>query len=326
MTEEPVSVVFIDRLWRHDISLEEQVASQSRLLQELRDRKVPFIYSLDDNLLDLNINAGERPWPDMRQRMICRRFIREAACVMVSTSYLAERIAGLAKKVAYFPNQIDERLFDVGRDNDSVVLESTKTFGYMGTFTHFDDLISISQPLRSFLVQNPDSKFEVVGIGDPELIKTLLPLDNVFIKSVPQEAVDYPQFAKWMASNLKWDFALAPLRRSTFNDCKSDIKFLDYAACGIPGIFSNVPAYSSTVRHEVNGLIVDESLENWEHAINQLGNDGHLVKKLGINAKAEVLQTRSLASHASRWADLAREIAESVKGTEKRTSKKDPLQ
>ena len=44
-----------------------------------------------------------------------------------------------------------------------------------------------------------------------------------------------------------YDFGLAPLVRGRFNDCKSGIKVLDYAALGLPTMASAVPAYVESI-------------------------------------------------------------------------------
>jgi len=50
---------------------------------------------------------------------------------------------------------------------------------------------------------------------------------------------EYPQYVK----NLDTDFGIAPLEDNVFNACKSNIKMLEYTACGIPAVYSNVEPY-----------------------------------------------------------------------------------
>jgi hypothetical protein len=54
-----------------------------------------------------------------------------------------------------------------------------------------------------------------------------------------QPVFEYPQYVK----NLDVDFGIAPLEDNVFNACKSNIKMLEYTACGIPGVYSNVEPY-----------------------------------------------------------------------------------
>lgn len=54
-----------------------------------------------------------------------------------------------------------------------------------------------------------------------------------------QPVFEYPQYVK----NLDVDFGIAPLEDNVFNACKSNIKMLEYTACGVPGVYSNVEPY-----------------------------------------------------------------------------------
>ena len=56
--------------------------------------------------------------------------------------------------------------------------------------------------------------------------------------------VEYPAFVRWMARELKWDLAVAPLCDDVFTRAKSDIKALDYAGLGVPAVYSNVGPYA----------------------------------------------------------------------------------
>ena len=56
-----------------------------------------------------------------------------------------------------------------------------------------------------------------------------------------------------------WDVAVAPLHDTAFNRCKSDLKFLEYAALGLPGIYSDVVPYKHAVRHEETGLLTENT-------------------------------------------------------------------
>ena len=47
-----------------------------------------------------------------------------------------------------------------------------------------------------------------------------------------------------MAISKEMDFAVAPLVKNKMNLCKSFIKYLDYSALGLPGIYSNISPYS----------------------------------------------------------------------------------
>lgn len=60
------------------------------------------------------------------------------------------------------------------------------------------------------------------------------------IKFIPwQNIFNYPRTIK----DIEPDICIAPLEDNVFNSCKSNIKMLEYTACGSPGVYSNVEPY-----------------------------------------------------------------------------------
>jgi glycosyltransferase involved in cell wall biosynthesis len=303
VTQEDVDVVIIERLWRGDLTPHRQ----SRLLMALARRAVPYVYSLDDNLLDLNLEAGRPQSPSPSQRNLVREFIRSAAGVIVSTEPLAERIASLNRHVVVVPNQIDETLYaePVPRDRtgDGVVI------GYMGTYSHLEDLMMIAQPLRRLLGRHRGQvRLELVGVASRAELLAMFPGGQVRVLQVPGSAVRYPEFVQWMQKTIRWDFALAPLEINGFTRSKSDIKMLDYGILGIPGLFSRAPAYEHTVQHEVTGLLVKNHVGDWAAALERMVDAPALRTELAASVRQHVRASRTLSGHAFEWVDALRTI------------------
>jgi glycosyltransferase involved in cell wall biosynthesis len=49
----------------------------------------------------------------------------------------------------------------------------------------------------------------------------------------------YPQYVK----SINADIGIAPLEFNLFNECKSNIKALEFTACGMPGVYTNIEPY-----------------------------------------------------------------------------------
>ncbi|MER9639800.1 methyltransferase domain-containing protein [Mesorhizobium sp. M0239] len=312
LPDDAADVVVVDRLWRQDLDAGRQASAQAALFSELEHRRIPLVYALDDNLLDLNSEPGRAPWPGALQRTICRRFIQKSIGVIVSTPTLAKRIGGLNANIAVLPNQIDDTLFQrPGREASSSSSRKLR-FGYMGTFTHFEDLLGVVQPLRRFMSLNSNIEFEIVGVADPSDVISVFGQLPVRVINVPHENVEYPRFVKWMQEKVGWDFAIAPLNDSCFNNSKSDVKFLDYSAIGVPGIYSNVAAYKDTVRHGENGLLASANFDEWANALDRMIHDDEMRHRIAGNCSNEVWDSRVLAKHAGNWVDtIERFVAES---------------
>jgi hypothetical protein len=117
-----------------------------------------------------------------------------------------------------------------------------------------------------------------------------------------EQVSDYPAFVASFQQQ-RFDIALAPLRDSPFNRAKSGLKFLEYAAIGAAGIFSDVPAYAGVVEPGVSGLLA-RTADDWQAALGRLIEDAELRLRLALAAQAAVRQRWLLSAQASRWAEV----------------------
>jgi len=282
------------------------VPEAERLVRTLAERRVPFVFATDDNLLDLN---RDRPWeafPEDELRAAVRLLARRAAGVVVSTEALAERFRRLNPRTVVVPNAIDERLF--GPPGEVRRRGVPFTIGYMGTRTHDRDLRMVLGPLRNVLARAAGAvRLEVVGVVDEASLAA-------YFEGLPVARLDpgtdeaYPRFPGWMRRSLRWDLALAPLEVDDFTICKSDLKYLDYGALGIPGLFSDVRPYRETIRHGETGLLVPDARAAWEEAIEGLIADEPRRQRLAEAARDEVYRSRTLATQATRWLEAFTEL------------------
>ncbi len=278
---------------------ERQLDGFARVLTRCRQRGVPVVYELDDNLLDLHWGEPWEVYPGPSLRGVVSFLTREADGVIVSAPALAERLAHLRSGVLVVPNALDERLF--GPPPPAHAPSSPVTIGYMGTFTHEADLRMVLAPLRALLRRHAGRvRFELVGAAAWESVVSLfqgLP----FAGHETGDDHAYPAFVPWMRRNLKWDVAIAPLEDNAFTRCKSDLKYLDYGALGIPGVFSDVRPYRETVRHRETGLLAANEPKAWADALEEIVSDAPLRRRLTENAAAEVHGTRMLRTNAPTW-------------------------
>ena len=294
-----VDLLIFERLWTRDFD----IFFLEDLLQRLSWRNIPFIHTFDDNMLLVD----EPPYSN---RALSWTLMRKAAGLIVSTTPLADAVRRFNPTVEVVGNHLDERLFHEADKTPRPGADAGKVvFGYMGTFSHLEDLLMIIGPLRRVLYRHEGrAVLEVVGVADPELVRGLFPGLDVRVRQVPDNEVDYPAFAKWMQRGLHWDFAVAPLRDNSFTRYKSDLKILDYGVLGIPGIFSDMPVYNATLEHNKTGLLAANDAPSWEQALELLINDAPLRRRLGGAVKNYVWSERMLERNAAHWADAIETI------------------
>jgi glycosyltransferase involved in cell wall biosynthesis len=284
-------IVVVERLWRPGLD----VWQAEELVEQARRDGACLVYALDDALLDLEALS-------LDQRLLVRYLAREADGILVSTESLKRRLARLNGRVVVVPNALDERLFAPGGQQVRRALrpDAVKVIGYMGTFTHLADLMLLLQALRQVLRGHGGRvEFELAGgTDDPSWLEAL---EGLPVRVLELPGGEYPRFVAWGVEHLRWDVGVAPLAGTPFNDCKSDVKFLDYAALGMAAVCSRVPAYAATVRDRETGLLVPESAAAWVEALETLLADDGGRRAIAARAQAYVFGERTLAHRAADW-------------------------
>ncbi|WP_243444086.1 glycosyltransferase [Asaia prunellae] len=92
----------------------------------------------------------------------------------------------------------------------------------------------------------------------------------------------------YLAELAKTDIAIAPLENTLFNDCKSNIKFLEAAILELPSICSPTDTYRRVIQSGENGLLADSST-SWKDALLSLARDPALRQSLAHKAKETAL-------------------------------------
>ncbi|WP_190238599.1 glycosyltransferase [Marilutibacter maris] len=255
------------------------------LVDFLREKRVPYIYEIDDPLWDL-----PRAHPDYDEYAAhaqqLRDLIQGAEVVTTSTQALAEQLRALNPRVEIVETMLDTPAWTVPLPDGAPerVLGDAGLVGmdrprilYMGTKSHSEDLKEVLPAVQAVLDARPDAEFIQVGAGDP--------LPGATFVVVPEYAASYPRFVQWFRALCRGcTIAIAPLGDSEFNTAKSDIKVLDYAMAGVPAIYSACGPYRSAISHEKTGLLVEPDHTAWVFEMSRLLDDAALRDTLRANA------------------------------------------
>ncbi|RPI82345.1 MAG: glycosyltransferase family 1 protein [Nitrosopumilales archaeon] len=311
---ENVDAIILDRLWRQDISM----TFARSLLNDIRRAKIPFIYAIDDNLLELRSEILDWDITSEKEKVV-EFFLEEADGVIVTTERLQQKFSPYNTKILVVPNALDENLIFPARfkspDNNKKEVSGSNqysdliTIGYMGTFTHDSDLLFILPALENIIDKYKGHvKLQLLGgVGRTNIVNELDRIGCERIRLSPQN-MEYTKFLPWFTSTINWDISISPLRDTPFTRGKSDIKFLDYCAIGSAGVFSNVEAYSQSVENLMTGILVNNTPDEWYSAIEILIEDIKLRQKIRSNAWNYLITSRILSKCAPVFSDAIKNI------------------
>jgi hypothetical protein len=204
----------------------------------------------------------------------------------VSTETLAEVMADMIEDIRVVPNMLPPARWahlqgKRGRGEKPRV-------GWGGGTSHTGDLLLIKA-----VVQALASEVHWVFFGMcPDELR---PYIHEYHASVPLE--DYP--AK--LTSLDLDLAVAPLEQHIFNDCKSNLRLLEYGACGFPVVCTETRSYRGTLPVT---LVSTNGTEEWIAAIR-----AHLADPVASAAQGQTLREtihRDFMLHGpalQRWLD-----------------------
>jgi spore maturation protein CgeB len=284
-----------DSLYSSDIILIQRSTFFARSLAQQKSPWRKIVYEIDDLLIDIPDDNPNRKIINKREQIIDS--LKEADALTVTTDTLRDNLSIYNKNIYVLPNYIDLDIW--GRDVwEPDISKDRLVVGYIGTPTHKKDLNMIFPAIKKIIERYGDKVvFKFWGCITPELLR-LRGVDFVS-NLVP----DYKAFAEYM-KGLDIDIALAPLVTNTFNECKSNIKFLEYSVCKIPGIYTRIAPYTDSVTDGETGMLCDDDPVSWYNAMEYLIEHHDQRMKISEHAYREVIAHYTLEANAHKWFDL----------------------
>jgi glycosyltransferase involved in cell wall biosynthesis len=174
---------------------------------------------------------------------------------------------------------------------------------FTGSRSHAGDLEVIAPALERLCISWPRIELTTfLGSAAPSPLRRL---GNV----VNRPALPWASYRRFMTI-ARFHIALAPLRRTPTNECRSHNKVHDHAAFGAAGLYGDILPYREIVSHGADGLLLPPAPEAWFEALATLIDDPASTRRLAEAGGALSRRTGSPALLRTFWRErLNLEIA-----------------
>lgn len=285
-----------ERLKTYDLMLMQDHGSQegNNLLFRAKKLGIPVVCDVDDFYHHLQpSNPGYASWnPATLYTYRTVQCLQNCDAIISATEALAREYFLYCPKIYIVPNYIDKELWDVPikQKNDGII-----RIGWAGGQAHILDLRMLKYVIEDTVRKYKGKiKFETMGIGEKDM-KSILNLnlrkdkcDNCGYEGevhyqLGEEIQNYPP----VLASFGWDIVVAPCVDNSFNKMKSDLKFKEYCTLGLPGIYSAIEPYTSSVYDSETGIIAKD-YDDWIWGLETLIDHPDERQRIGRNARKEV--------------------------------------
>ena len=262
---------------------------------EARRLQIPTYWEVDDLIFDTVAYEANgnltRLDPKLRSEVLAgvplyRAALQACDFGLASTASLAEEMRKAGAKAAYVvENALDVETLDVAarvyrermmrpeREEVSIVYGS-------GSKAHNKDFEEAAGAIARLMELRPHVTLQV--LGDLELPERFAAYGA---RVRHRDFVPFTDYLPLLGEN---DISIAPLEAGQFNDAKSNIKYLEAAALGIPSVCSPRAAFADAIQHGVTGVLADGEAA-WLDALLALVDDAALRRQIGEAAREGVL-------------------------------------
>jgi hypothetical protein len=283
---------------------------QPQVIELMQDRGVAVVVDMDDDLSHIHPSnpafgamapkvvhpnhhrlppverhRSDGKVPNMHSHLNAADACRRATLVTVTTPQLASSY-GAHGRVRIIPNYVPSAYLDTEHEDSDLI-------GWGGSVhSHPQDLQQVGPAIARLV--NQGARFETVG--NPAGVGRALGL-----REDPSSPGDV-SLDRWVPEITRFGIGIAPLAPGRFNDAKSRLKPLEYAAAGVPAVISPTADYLAWAGVAGGACEVARKPREWEGILKALIRDPG--RRLAMSAAGRsAAAANTIEDHAWRWAE-----------------------
>ena len=219
--------------------------------------KKHLIYVMDDDLLNLPKYASSAKYysvPGIHKNI--EKIIKNCDTFLSPSPVLLEKYGNYCNNCFL----IDEPSLNSVKDKKQ---NKKIKIGFAGSIDRTQDINEILTDTLEEIISKYSDKVDIEFMGArPNIV------DKYKLKYIPYQN-GYKKYTQ-IVGEANWDIGLAPMPVSDFHSCKYFNKYVEYASFGIAGIYTNCKPYIFGIKNRVNGILVNNTKDEWINGISEL--------------------------------------------------------
>lgn len=297
---------FVEKAMQADIISFQRPTSQAshELAKLLKLKGKKIIMDNDDSYSGIPLaRLGSERQVEIAQELNrnLEEFCKIADGITVSTEFLAKEYAKINPNVIVLKNCIDPLDVQKCKENKTGKFR----IGLIGSVTTNDDYIHIKDQLKK-LSERDDCTIVIMGLkmDNGKLITDSFKEDADFwktLKNVEWHPVCHVTEYMGLVANLALDLAIIPRKEHYFNQCKSNLKFLEMSLLEIPVLAQAFSDGTSPYQGRDEPYLTLAN-DDWYDKIINIKDNYEEYKAKAKKAKAYVLENYNIINEAQNWA------------------------
>ncbi len=261
-------------------------------IKALRARGIKVLYEVDDYLHGVGKQQMHDYSKHYTKQALAEYEICMRACdgMICSTQYIARRYAKFNRNIYVCRNGLDVNRYQLTRPE-----RPTVNIGWAGATGHMASVIPWLNEMLGVMAEHRNTCF--VALGQPGLAQPV----NQLLGDDRAIGIPFAPIECYPAAMCMFDIALAPAGETTWYKGKSDLRWLEAGALGIPIVAD--PGVYPDIEHGITGFHASTPQEASE-CLRILVNDEQLRTRVGEAARQYVLRERTAADAAAQWFEV----------------------
>jgi len=257
------------------------------LFKKLKNRSKKVVYLTDD---DLSLLSDHPRYSSFKPHIHVPVYLQDADLVGVYSDYLYEKYKCYNPSIVKLNSPSNVEYIDQIRSIIKPIIHPfTIVLGYSAAAHHRNHFNLCKDALYHILQKYDHVRLEL--FFDPEDSR-FTSSHKVYIARPVTSGVN--SFYQYLLKR-NWDIGIAPLADTEFNRAKTSVKYREYSALRIAGVYSNIVTYNKDVTHKQTGVLTENTTDAWVEALESLINDQNLRQTIITNAHQDAHNRFSLS-------------------------------